>query len=417
MKSKIALIMFNLFFIHNLVAQNGLKIDWDYSGKTFKEFVTTTETLCSVRFYFRDDWVKGISAGNYEGPVGLSELLNSFFRGTNLYYYIDDNQNIIITRNFALKVSQSSVSEQGNFIPPTDYYDSEEDQKLSGNLFSDIGNPADKNKTGDAVISGYITDRDTKEPVSGVTVFVSKLSRGSMSNSYGFYSLPLPRGSHQMQFSFIGMKEKLVNINLYGSGELNVQMNSTLIPLKETVVSARKSVMFKQFEVGVEKINIASFRLLPTSMGESDIFKSVLLVPGVQSVGEGSAGFNVRGGSADQNLILLYGSPIYNSSHFFGFFSVVNSDIIKDVTLYKGGIPGRYGGRISSVLDIGAKDGNRTEFAGSAGISPVTAHLSLEGPIIKDTLTFILTGRSTYSNWLFQLFEDPALRNSRASFL
>jgi hypothetical protein len=209
---------------------------------------------------------------------------------------------------------------------------------------------------------------------------------GTISNEYGYYTLTLPRGVHLLQFSFIGMKEKTVNLNLYGTGELNVDMNSVLIPLKETVVSAQKSVTLQRFEVGAEKINITSFRLLPTAMGESDIIKSVLLIPGVQSVGEGSSGFNVRGGSADQNLILLYGAPIYNSSHFFGFFSAVNSDIIKDVTLYKGGIPSRYGGRISSVLDIGAKEGNRNEFAGNAGISPITAHLSLEGPIIKDTL-------------------------------
>jgi hypothetical protein len=151
-------------------------------------------------------------------------------------------------------------------------------------------------------------------------------------------------------------------------------------------------------------------------MGESDIIKSILLIPGVQSVGEGSAGFNVRGGSADQNLILLYGAPLYNSSHFFGFFSAINSDIIKDVTLYKGGIPSKYGGRISSVLDIGSKDGNREEFAGNAGISPITTHISLEGPIIKDTLTYILTARTTYSNWIFSLIKNPALHNSRASF-
>jgi hypothetical protein len=212
------------------------------------------------------------------------------------------------------------------------------------------------------------------------------------------------------------MKEKLINLSLFGTGELNVDMNSVLIPLKETVVSAQKSVTLQRFEVGAEKININSFKLLPTSMGESDIIKSVLLIPGVQSVGEGSAGFNVRGGSADQNLILLYGAPIYNASHFFGFFSAVNSDIIKDVTLYKGGIPSRYGGRISSVLDIGAKEGNRKEFAGNAGISPITTHLSLEGPIIKDTLTYILTARTTYSNWIFSLINDPALHQSRASF-
>jgi hypothetical protein len=287
---------------------------------------------------------------------------------------------------------------------------------LSGNIFLDIGNPADRFKPGKVTITGYIANRDTKEPVAGVTVFVQKLSTGTISNEYGFYTLTLPRGVHLLQFSFIGMKEKQINVNLYGSGEMNIEMNSMLIPLKETVVSAQKNVIFQRYEVGVEKVNITSFKLLPTSMGESDIIKSVLLIPGVQSVGEGSAGFNVRGGSSDQNLILLYGAPVYNSSHFFGFFSAVNSDIIRDVTLYKGGIPGRYGGRISSVLDITSKDGNRREFAGNAGISPITTHLMVEGPIKKDTCTYILTGRTTYSNWVFGLIDNASLKKSRASF-
>ncbi len=159
-----------------------------------------------------------------------------------------------------------------------------------------------------------------------------------------------------------------------------------------------------------------SFRLSPTTLGESNIVNSILLVPGVKSVGEGSAGFNVRGGSADQNLILLYGAPVYNSSHFFGFFSAVNPDIIKDVTLYKGGIPSRYGGRISSVLDIGTAEGNKKEFEGSAGISPITTHIMVEGPLKKDTLSYILSFRNTYSNWILGLLPDKTLSKSRASF-
>ena len=189
-----------------------------------------------------------------------------------------------------------------------------------------------------------------------------------------------------------------------------------LVPLKEAVITAEKDITLHRFEVGVEKINITAFRLMPTSMGEPDIIKSVLLIPGVTSVGEGSAGFNVRGGSADQNLILLYGAPLYNSSHLFGFFSAVNSDIIKDVTLYKGGIPGRYGGRLSSVLDIIPRDGNRREFTGNAGISPITTHFVFEGPVIKDTLFYLISGRTTYSNWILKYIDDPALNNSRALF-
>jgi len=401
-----------------LSAQTDRKITWDYSGQSFNEFVLSAEKELDLKFFFRDEWMEGMRPGLYPGKESLGDLLDNLFRDKSLFWFIDEWGNVIITRNFAVKLPAvaGTAEAEGNFIAPTEYFDTQDKQKLSGNLFVDIGNPADRYKSGTVTITGYVTDRDTKEPVAGVTVFVQELAAGALSNQYGFYSLTLPRGIHQIRFSFIGMREKQVNVNLYGPGELDIEMNSMLIPLKETTVSADRNVIFQRYEVGVEKVDITSFRLLPTSMGESDIIKSVLLIPGVQSVGEGSAGFNVRGGSSDQNLILLYGAPVYNSSHFFGFFSAVNSDIIRDVTLYKGGIPARYGGRISSVLDISPRDGNRKEFGGNAGISPVTAHLMIEGPIIKDTLTYILTGRSTYSNWVLDLVENTSLKNSMASF-
>jgi hypothetical protein len=416
MKLKIPFLLLILLLSTRVHAQDEIKITWDYKDLTFIEFVTKAENATGLHFFFRDEWVNDLKPGDFSGLTSLTQLLDNLFRNKSLFYFIDESGNVVITKNFAVRVSEAPVTGTQNFIAPTEYYDSQDKQKLSGNIFVDIGNPADRYKSGNVTLTGYILNRDTREPVAGATVLVQKLSVGTISNGYGFYTLTLPRGVHLLQFSFIGMKEKQVNVNLYGSGELDMEMNSMLIPLKETVVSAQKNVIFQRYEVGVEKVNITSFRLLPTSLGESDIIKSVLLIPGVQSVGEGSAGFNVRGGSSDQNLILLYGAPVYNSSHFFGFFSAVNSDIIRDVTLYKGGIPGRYGGRISSVLDITSKDGNRKEFSGNAGISPITAHVMIEGPIKKDTLTYILTGRTTYSNWVFGLIDNASLKNSRASF-
>jgi hypothetical protein len=416
MKLKIHILVILLFLTFKLGAQEKYKITWDYKGLTFKEFVEKSENLFHVKFFYKNEWVNTLKLYDYDGCESLSCILDNLFRGSSLFYYIDDLGNIVITKNYAVKVSTAPVEKGNNFIPPTEYGESGDNKNMTGNIFVEIGNPADQNKSGNVTVSGYVTNRDTREPVAGVTIYIQKLSSGTITNEYGFYTLTLPRGIHLLQFSFIGMREKRINLNLFSAGELNIEMNSMLIPLKETVVSAQKSVTLQRFEVGAEKINITSFRLLPTSLGESDIIKSVLLIPGVQSVGEGSAGFNVRGGSADQNLILLYGAPVYNSSHFFGFFSAVNSDIIKDVTLYKGGIPSRYGGRISSVLDIVSKEGNRKEFAGTAGISPITTHLMIEGPIIKDTLTYILTGRTTYSNWIFGLIDNPALKRSRASF-
>ena len=416
MKLFLNILIISLLLTGNLNAQEKYNLQGDFRGLSFKEFAARTEKILPVRFFYKEEWMTDLKIGQYSDCTTLSCYLDNLFKGTSLYYITEESGNIVITNRFAVKVSVVSPGKGSNFLPPGEFGGTGETQHTEGNASVEVGNPVEKNKQGNVVLSGYIRNQDTKEPVSGVTVFIQKISAGTISNEYGYYSLTLPRGIHFLQFSFIGMREKKVNLSLYGTGELNVELRSVLVPLKEAVVSAQKSVTLQRFEVGAEKINISSFKLLPTSMGESDIIKSVLLIPGVQSVGEGSAGFNVRGGSADQNLILLYGAPIYNSSHFFGFFSAVNSDLIKDVILYKGGIPSRYGGRISSVLDIGSKEGNRKEFAGNAGISPITAHISLEGPIIKDTLTYIFTARTTYSNWIFGLLSDPSLRRSRASF-
>jgi hypothetical protein len=416
MKLKIPFLILVFSLTLSAGAQEKYKITTDIKNIPFTEFVTRIEKSLPVKFFFLDEWVKDIKVGDYPDCSTLQCVMDNIIQGTNLYYYIDNYGDVVITNQYAVKIATTSSENSDKFLAPSDISNNTESQRTAGNVTVEIGNPAEKNAPGNVTITGYINNKDTKERVSGVTVYIQKLSAGAISNEHGFYSLTIPRGVHVVKFSFIGMREKTVNLNLYGPGELNVDMNSVLIPLKETVVSAQKSVTLQRFEVGAEKINITSFKLLPTSLGESDIIKSVLLIAGVQSVGEGSAGFNVRGGSADQNLILLYGAPIYNSSHFFGFFSAVNSDIIKDVTLYKGGIPSRYGGRISSVLDIGSKEGNRKEFAGNAGISPITTHVSIEGPIIKDTLTYLLTARTTYSNWIFGLIKDPQLHKSRASF-
>lgn len=399
-----------------LEAQEKYELSGSFQGLSFQDFVKQAESRYPVRFYYREEWVSDLKVGDYPGCTALSCVLDHLFMGTTLYYFIEESGNILITNNFAVKTTLLSSEEEKNFISPAVDNVAGEKQQHTGVATVEIGNPAEKNKHGNTVISGYITNTESKEPVPGVTVFIQKLATGTMSNEFGYYTLSIPRGNHLLQFSSIGMKEKAIQVNLNDAGELNVEMNTAVIPLKEVVVTAEKSLTLQRFEVGAEKINVSNFKLLPTSLGEADILKSVLLIPGVQSVGEGSAGFNVRGGSADQNLILLYGAPVYNSNHLFGFFSAVNSDIIRDVTLYKGGIPSQYGGRISSVLDIGAKEGNRNEFKGTAGISPITTHVMVEGPVIKNTLTYLFAARTTYSNWIFDVVQNPALKNSKASF-
>jgi len=416
MKLKIHLLIFFIYLTSSLKGQERFTIPWDYKDLSFKEFAIKAENQFNIKFLYKNEWVKDLKLSDFPGCNSLLCVLDNLFKNSSLYYFIDDFENVVITKDFVVKVSDETI-ETGNILKPaTDFKEYKESRQIAENAFVEIGNRNEKNKPGKVTLSGYVTNAESGARVAGATVYIKNLSLGIITSESGFYFLTLPRGFHEIKFSFIGLQEKIINLNIYGSGELNVDMTRSMVNLQEIVVTAEKNVILERSEVGVEKIDIKTVSFLPTSTGEVDIMKSIILLPGVQSVGEGSAGFNVRGGSADQNLILLYGAPIYNSSHFFGFFSSVNSDIIKDVTLYKGGIPSRYGGRISSVLDIETKDGNGKEFEGSVGISPIITHLTVEGPLIKDTLTYIMSARTTYSDWVFAIIKNPVLHNSRASF-
>jgi hypothetical protein len=414
MKAANLSVLILLLFACRLNAQKNYSVDFDYNGMSFKEFISAVESRSLIRFFYKDEWVDSLKLSGDKRITSLGDILDHLLKGTSIYFSEDKAGNIVFTKGF--RITTNPGEKDNPEWMPSEYKANDQESREKGNSFVEIGNPVERNMPGRATISGYIINTDTKEPIAGATIIEKSLSVGTISNEFGFFTLMMPRGIRILNFSFVGMKEMIVNLNVFGSGELKVEMKSILIPLKEAVISARKNITLRRFETGAERINFTSFKLLPSSIGESDIIKSILMIPGVQSVGEGSAGFNVRGGSADQNLILLYGAPVYNSSHFFGFFSAVNPDVIKDVTLYKGGIPSRYGGRISSVLDIETTEGSKEKFKGSAGLSPVTTHLSLEGPLIKDTLTYVLSARTTYSDWIFDLMRDKSLRRSKALF-
>ncbi|MCU0378113.1 MAG: TonB-dependent receptor [Bacteroidales bacterium] len=392
------------------------KITWDYAGLKFSDFAERVEQETPLRFYFRDDWVSGLvipDAG--ENPL-LTVVLNYSFAGQGIYYFIDDKGNIVITKDIMIRLTGSEKATDDKYLAPDDKEEDSEQTVMTGNLLYEIGNPSEKERSGNVSLTGYIKDESSKEPLAGVTVFINQLARGSVTDGTGFYQINVPRGTYNIRFSFLGMKEVSLTARVYGSGRLDIAMAEDFIPIEGAVVTARRNDMLRRYEVGLEKVNMATFRLMPTTLGETDIFKNILLIPGIKTVGEASQGFNVRGGAADQNLILLYGAPLFNPSHFFGFFTSVNADIIKDLHLYKGGIPARYGGRLSSVIDIIPRDGSTGEFGGNAGISPVSAHLLLDIPLVDEKLSLLLSGRSTYSDWLMNLVNDPVLNNSTASF-
>ncbi len=249
-------------------------------------------------------------------------------------------------------------------------------------------------------ISGKITDVANGETVFGASVFLKGTRIGAVTNEYGFYSLTATEGDYEILVSYIGYATAVQAVALSGNLNLNFELEEVSTALDEVVVVAEESeqVNIKSPQMSVSKLKSETIKKIPVVLGEVDIIKSIQLLPGVTNTGEGSAGFNVRGGAADQNLVLLDESIIYNSSHLFGFFSVFNADAIKDVKLYKGGIPARFGGRVSSVLDVRQKDGNSKNFELNGGIGVISSRLSAEGPVLKDKGSFLIAGRGSYAH-------------------
>ena len=256
-------------------------------------------------------------------------------------------------------------------------------------------------------LSGTISEAETGETLIGVNVIIPSLQTGTVTNQYGYYSITLPTGEYEVVYSSIGFAPQKIQISLSENIKKDFALTTDTENLDEVVIEANgEKLNIRSSQMSTNTLSVNTIKKIPVVLGEVDVIKSITLLPGVTSAGEGASGFNVRGGAADQNLILLDEATLYNSSHLFGFFSVFNPDAIKDLTLYKGGIPARYGGRISSVLDIYQKDGNKREYHASGGIGLVASRLLLEGPIKKDTASFLLGGRSSYAHLFLPLFDN-----------
>ncbi len=262
-------------------------------------------------------------------------------------------------------------------------------------------------------ISGYIRDKKSGEDLPSANILVEELKKGTTTNTYGFYSLTLPKGSYTLRISYIGYQDIVKKINLDKDIKLNFSMEETVIQGKEIVVTGeRTNKNVESVEMSTYKLPVEMIKEIPAFMGEVDVLKSIQLLPGVQSGGEGNTGFYVRGGGPDQNLILLDNAVVYNAGHLFGFFSIFNADALKDVNLIKGGAPANYGGRLSSVLDISMKEGNNQSYHADGGIGLIASRLTVQGPIKKDTSSFIISGRRTYIDILTKPFIKGNLKGT-----
>ena len=265
-------------------------------------------------------------------------------------------------------------------------------------------------------ISGYVTD-SKGESLIGANIVISEILKGVVSNNYGFYSITVPEGNYTVSITYLGYKSKNIPVKLESNKKINIKLEEETAQIENIeIVAEKRDVNIREISMSTEKLDIKTIKKVPSLFGETDIIKVIQLQPGVQTIGEGNSGFFVRGGAVDQNLILLDEAIVYNPAHLMGLFSVFNGDAIKNVTLYKGGIPAKYGGRLSSVLDVRMKEGNQQKISATGGIGAISSRLTLEAPVVKNKSSFIVSGRRTYYDLYFPFFKDSVIQKSSVYF-
>jgi hypothetical protein len=399
------------------------KISLTLNNASLKELVTKIEAQTDFHFYFDTAQIGNDTYSINVNNRPLKWILNTLFDVHKIYYSIDNDYHIFLSKGTPLAIMLPEGYFTGNIkidstVNNNSFVENEETNSIQEALVDkklyEIG---EKALAGANIVSmaGYIKDARTGEPIAGASVYIDKPRIGTSTDQNGYYTISLPRGKHILNVQSLGNRDIKRQIVLYSDGKMNIEAIASIMSLKKVVISAQKLSNVRGTIMGVQKLDIKTVKQVPVIFGEADILRVVTTLPGVKTVGEASTGLNVRGGASDQNLILFNDATIYNPAHFFGMFSAFNPELINNVELYKSSIPANFGGRLSSVLDINSREGNKKEFTGSAGIGLLTSRVNIEGPIQKDKSSFILGGRSTYSNWLFQLLPDE-YKNSSANF-
>jgi hypothetical protein len=423
----------SLFFLIIFSKGEAQTIDQiSFNNETIESAILKLELKTQKKAYFDSEWLKGIYAPNksYQEKT-LTYILDDLLSDNNINYLVYNNQIIlsknnyiysVLPDNFYPKRNKSSDSITSNIsvaeINPVFYKNFENinsDDEIEEKI-SFIGKQKEVNAIKTYTISGKITDRKTGFPLSYLNIKTLKNDISTITNENGEYSLKLPIGENTVLVSSIGYLPQKRKIIVYSNGSLNFSLTESISQLDEVIISSKNREVIRTAITGVTTIDAKEIKNIPMVLGERDVLKVAVIMPGVKTAGEGSAGFNVRGGKTDQNLILLDGGLIYNPFHFFGFFSAVNPYTISKVDIYKGSIPSEFGGRLSSVFDIQTKDGDKNKFSGEAGIGPVTSNVMVNIPIVENKSSLIVGGRATYSDWILKSLDDEDLKDSQASF-
>ena len=420
----VCLLTILLFGSKCLMAQDNLeknKITIKYDQVAIDSILKDLQTKIPYRFFYDIQQLDTNRLYFNFLANNIDDALERILHESNLHFSIF-NKNIFITKGSTVstQLPQYNIQEDSDSI----LVNKKEESRFMGkeiqvaardNKTVVIGNNQSDKNINNFAISGFVRDAKTGEPVGAASLFISNSPIGSVADQYGFFKLMLSRGVHTLNIQSIGMEDRQIPIKVIGEGRINISMDTRIIALKGVVVTAEKMNTIRNTQLGVQKLNIKTIKQVPVVFGEADVLRVLLTTPGVKSVGEASTGLNVRGGSADQNLILFNETHVFNPAHFFGMFSAFNPEIVKEVEIFKASIPAKYGGRLSSVININTKEGNKKKYEGSAGVGLLTTRFNLEGPIVKDKSSFIIGGRTTYANWLLKKLPSE-YKNSKAGF-
>ena len=394
------LICFPAFF-QPVLAQTvtELKIDKSYSGTPLANVLSELESSSPVRFYFDPGWIQNMTVtGDYEG-YPLKQALEEWTEGSGLNYLFYDEYNVVLfLRNNLLSVFNLAGIKEAEALIVGDSA-----QAISGSAVS---------------VTGTISNGKTGEALLGATVYVEELGTGTVTNANGRFAMDILPGEYHIRINHVTLQQEEKRLFVFGPGRLDLELYEATIELEGVTIAGRApDINVKGIQMGMVQLDVEQVKKLPAFLGEVDIMKSLTLLPGVSTVGEGTTGLNVRGGTADQNLILLDQAPVYNTSHLFGFFSIFSPEATDDVTIYKAGIPANLGSRASSVVEVKQRSGSKEKFGSEGGIGLVASRAMIEGPIKQDQSSFLVAARRSYVNYLFDTFiKIDQLVGNRAGF-
>jgi hypothetical protein len=396
LKVNFAFIFF--FFLNSSISAQSIQeklITGKFQKTTLQEFFNTIEKDQGIHFFYKSEWIKTYTVNQEYKAMPLIQVLNQLFDRQPLSFRFFQNNSVVIFPKGSDGKTKIGTDEPQVLV---------------------IGDPLNEGRYPTAKIKGKVLDGKNREPLPGAVIFHPQTGTGTKTNAAGNFEIDLPTGDFILQISFMGYEVLKQPIKLIENGNVDFEIFEESHNLQEVTIKGEDSKASKS-QMSMVKVNSRTMRELPVLMGEADVIKTMVMLPGVQSVGEMSSGFNVRGGNNDQNLILMNGAPVFNTSHMFGFFSMINPDAVKDVTLFKGGVPASYGERISSIMDVQLKDGNPEKIQFYGGIGLINSRFTLEGPFAKKKKsTFLIGGRSTYSDWILRQSRNAQFMNSVAHF-